>query len=197
MGYRDLKKDQTYLSQGTLWSVSAGMVYVLQDLNSSPTISTVDLQGMPSWGCWQLKVLQWLEKITTGIRTGDLLIHWCTGHDTPTCKEFLGLLPKPLYQSPACCFQTPTYSLKPVFNTAEDVKVTRWKSELCSSTFPFHDIQLVVNTGSAHWQHHPTVQHCPSSCGLQSLRPTECHAEQDSSCCTKYILKTQCVSFKT
>lgn len=48
MGYRDLKKDQTYLSQGTLWSVSAGMVYVLQDLNSSPTISTVDLQGMPS-----------------------------------------------------------------------------------------------------------------------------------------------------
>ena len=99
IGYSDLKKDQTYLSWGTLWSVSAVMVYVLHDLNSSPTISTVNLQGMPIWGCWQLKVLQWLEKITTGIQTGDLLIHWCTCEDAPMCKEFLGLLPKPLYHN--------------------------------------------------------------------------------------------------
>jgi len=46
-GYRDLKKDQIYQFWGTLWSVSAVTVYVLQDLNSSPTIFTVDLQGMP------------------------------------------------------------------------------------------------------------------------------------------------------
>jgi hypothetical protein len=99
IGYRDLKKDQTYQSRGSFRSMSAVTVYVLQDLNSSPAISTVDLQGMPIWGCWQLKILQWLEKITSGIQTGDLLIHWCTGEDNPICKEFLGLLPKPLYHS--------------------------------------------------------------------------------------------------
>jgi len=98
IGYKDLKKDQTYQSQGT-FCVSSVTVYLLQDLNSSPAISTVDLQGMSTWRCWQLKVFQWLEKITTGIQTGDLLIHWCTGEDTPMCKEFLGLLPKPLYHN--------------------------------------------------------------------------------------------------
>jgi hypothetical protein len=45
--YRNLKKDQIYQYWGTSWSVIAVTVYVLQDLNSSPTISTVDLQGMP------------------------------------------------------------------------------------------------------------------------------------------------------
>jgi hypothetical protein len=47
IGYRDPEKDQSYQSWGTLWSVGAVTVYVLQDLNSSPTISTVDLQGLP------------------------------------------------------------------------------------------------------------------------------------------------------
>jgi len=45
IGYKDLKKDQTYQSQGT-FCVSSVTVYLLQDLNSSPAISTVDLQGM-------------------------------------------------------------------------------------------------------------------------------------------------------
>jgi hypothetical protein len=98
IGYKDLKKDQPYQSRGT-FSVSAVTVYLLQDLNSNTTILTVDLQGMPTWRCWQLKVFEWLEKITTVIHTGDLLIHWCTGEDTPMCKEFLGLLPKPLYHN--------------------------------------------------------------------------------------------------
>jgi hypothetical protein len=47
IGYKDLKKDQAYQSWGS-FSVSAVTVYLLQDLNSSPAISTVDLQGMPT-----------------------------------------------------------------------------------------------------------------------------------------------------
>jgi hypothetical protein len=44
----------------------------------------------------RVKVLQYLEKVTTGIETGVPLMPKLA---YPICKEFLGLLPKPRYHT--------------------------------------------------------------------------------------------------
>jgi len=90
-------------------------------------------QLKPTWRCPQVRALWQFEQTTTGTETRVPLMNRTK---YPNCKEFLGVLPKPLYNMNAC----------PLWTFYSGPKI--WKSQLqaiCRMLeHQSHSIQLVL-----------------------------------------------------